>query len=47
MPFLANLFKFSVLDPIHYGMAMGLAILIIPLMEIYKAIMRAVEKNKA
>ena len=47
VPFLANLFRFSVLDPMHYGMAMGLAILIIPLMEIYKAIMRAVEKNKA
>jgi Ca2+-transporting ATPase len=44
IPFLASMFKFTVLDPIHYGMAMGLAFLIIPIMELYKAIMRAVEK---
>ena len=47
IPFLANMFKFTVLDLGHYGMALGLAILIIPIMELYKAIMRAVEKNKA
>jgi Ca2+-transporting ATPase len=44
IPFLANMFSFTILDPIHYGMAMGLAFLIIPIMELYKAIMRAVEK---
>ena len=47
IPFLANMFKFTVLDIRHYGMALGLAILIIPIMELYKAIMRAVEKNKS
>lgn len=47
IPFLANAFSFTVLDPIHYAMAMGLAFCIIPIMEIYKAIMRAVEKNRA
>ena len=41
------MFKFTVLDIRHYGMALGLAILIIPIMELYKAIMRAVEKNKS
>ncbi len=46
IPFLADMFKFTVLDIRHYGMALGLAILIIPIMELYKAIMRAVEKNK-
>ena len=47
VPFLANLFGFAVLDPIHYGLALGLAVLIIPIMEIYKAIMRGIEKNKS
>ncbi|MDO4797319.1 MAG: cation-translocating P-type ATPase [Coriobacteriales bacterium] len=46
IPFLANLFSFTVLDMRHYGMALGLAILIIPIMEVYKAIMRAVDKSK-
>jgi Ca2+-transporting ATPase len=39
------MFSFTVLDPIHYGMAMGLAVLIIPIMEIYKAILRSAGKN--
>jgi Ca2+-transporting ATPase len=43
---LSVVFDFAELDLAHYGMAMGLAILIIPIVEIYKAIMRAVEKNK-
>ncbi len=47
IPFLASMFSFTVLDLPHYGMALGLAILIIPIMELYKAIMRAVDKNKA
>jgi Ca2+-transporting ATPase len=47
IPFLANMFSFTVLDLPHYGMALGLAILIIPIMEVYKAIMRAVDKSKA
>jgi Ca2+-transporting ATPase len=45
VPFLADMFDFAVLDPIHYGMAMGLAVLIIPIMEIYKAILRSAGKN--
>ena len=47
IPFLANMFSFTVLDLPHYGMALGLAILIIPIMELYKAIMRGVDKNKS
>ena len=43
---LSLVFGFAELDLIHYAMALGLAILIIPINEVYKAIMRAVEKNK-
>ena len=42
---LSQLFHFAHLDMSHYGIALGLAFLIIPIIEIYKAIMRAVEKN--
>ena len=42
---LADVFGFLQLDPVHYVYSLALAILIIPLMEIYKAIMRAVEKE--
>ncbi|MDO4807868.1 MAG: cation-translocating P-type ATPase [Coriobacteriales bacterium] len=47
IPFLADMFSFTVLDLKHYGMALGLAILIIPIMEVYKAVMRAIEKSKS
>lgn len=43
--FLAEVFGFMTLDPIALFTALGLAFLIIPLMEIYKAVMRRVEKN--
>ena len=43
---LANVFGFMALDPMALLAALGLAFLIIPLMEIYKAIMRAVEKDQ-
>ena len=43
--FLAEVFGFITLDPIALFTALGLAFLIIPLMEIYKAVMRRVEKN--
>ena len=43
---LSLVFGFAELDLSHYLMAMGLAILIIPINEIYKAIMRGIEKNK-
>lgn len=44
--FLAEVFGFMTLDPIALFTALGLAFLIIPLMEIYKAVMRRVEKNR-
>lgn len=44
--FLAEVFGFMTLDPIALFTALGLAFLIIPLMEIYKAVMRRVEKNQ-
>jgi len=45
IPALSTLFDFANLDLVHYGIAMGLAFLIIPIVEIYKAIMRAAEKG--
>ena len=42
----ADLFNFYNLDIGHYGIAMGLAISIIPIVEIVKAIQRAASKNK-
>ena len=44
--FLAEVFGFMTLDPIALFTALGLAFLIIPLMETYKAVMRRVEKNQ-
>ena len=44
---LARAFDFAEISAAEYGIAMALAFLIIPLVEAYKAIMRAVEKNKA
>lgn len=44
--FLAEVFGFMTLDPIALFTALGLAFLIIPLMEVYKAVMRRVEKNQ-
>lgn len=44
--FLAEVFGFMTLDPSALFTALGLAFLIIPLMEIYKAVMRRVEKNQ-
>lgn len=44
--FLTEVFGFMTLDPIALFTALGLAFLIIPLMEIYKAVMRRVEKNQ-
>ena len=45
IPFLAGIFGFAELDLIHYGYSLLLAVLIIPINEIYKAIMRSVEKG--
>ena len=44
--FLAKAFDFVTLDLAHYGVAMGLAVCIIPIVEIVKAIQRAATKNK-
>ena len=46
VPVLADAFGFAELDLFHYGVAMLLAFSIIPMMEVYKAIMRAVEKGR-
>ncbi len=45
-PPLSNLFNFAELDMVHYGISMALAASIIPIVEIYKVIMRSVEKDK-
>ena len=42
---MAEVFGFMTLDPMAVLTAIGLAFLIIPIMEVYKAIMRAVEKD--
>ena len=43
---LAQAFDFAEINAFEYGIAMLLAAAIIPLVEIYKAIMRAVEKGR-
>jgi Ca2+-transporting ATPase len=43
---LANLFRFERLDFMHYGIALALAFSVIPIVEIVKAIQRAIEKKK-
>ena len=46
IPFLADMFEFTHLDPLAYGISIGLAFLVIPVVEIIKAVQRAVSKNK-
>ena len=46
VPFLANAFELAKLDAAEYGIALGLAVTVIPLVEIVKAIARAVRKKK-
>ncbi len=45
IPFLASAFDFSQLDLAHYGTAMLLAFMIIPIVEVIKAIQRATSKK--
>jgi hypothetical protein len=45
VPFLAEAFELAHLDLMEYGIAFGLAILIIPIVEIVKIIHRAVDKK--
>lgn len=47
VPFLADAFDFTTIDAREFFTALGLAFLIIPLVEIIKAIERAIIKNKA
>ncbi len=46
IPFFANLFGFTQLNAEAYAISLGLAFLIIPIVEIVKAIRRAVERKK-
>jgi Ca2+-transporting ATPase len=46
VPFLANMFEFTELSALEYGISLGLAFLIIPIVEIIKAIQRMASKNK-
>ncbi|MBE6940135.1 MAG: cation-translocating P-type ATPase [Ruminococcaceae bacterium] len=46
VPFLANAFGFEQLSVVEYAVAMGLAVLVIPVVEIVKAIQRAAARNK-
>jgi len=45
--FLANAFELAHLDIMEYAIALGLAILIIPIVEIIKVIHRAIDKRNA
>ena len=47
VPFLANMFEFTELSLVEYSISLGLAFLIIPIVEIIKAIQRALAKKKA
>ncbi len=47
VPFLANMFEFVELSLTEYVISLGLAFLIIPIVELVKAIQRAADKNKA
>lgn len=47
VPFLANAFGFEVISLAEYAVAMGISILVIPIVEIVKLIQRKVESKKA
>ena len=46
IPFLANMFEFTKLSIPEYAISLGLAFLIIPIVECVKAVQRAASKNK-
>ena len=46
VPFLANLFGFTVIDFKEYAIAMGLAVLVIPITEIIKLIQRLIARSR-
>ena len=41
IPFIANAFEFTTVEPMEYAIAIGLAVMVIPIVEIVKAIQRA------
>lgn len=47
VPFLANMFEFTQLSITEYAISLGLAFLIVPIVEIVKAIQRAADKKNA
>ena len=47
IPFLANMFEFTQLSALEYAISLGLAFLIIPIVELVKAIQRAIDKKNA
>ena len=47
IPFLANMFEFTQLSAIEYAISLGLAFLIIPIVECVKAIQRAIDKKNS
>ena len=46
IPFLADMFDFAHLDAKAYAISIGLAFLVIPIVEVIKAIQRAAAKSK-
>lgn len=46
IPEIARIFGFSVINAREYGIALGLSILIIPIVEIVKMIQRSYDNNK-
>ena len=47
IPFLANMFEFTQLSATEYAISLGLAFLIIPIVECVKAIQRAIDKKNS
>ena len=47
VPFLADAFDFTAISAAEYAVAMGLAVLVIPIVELVKCVQRAVEKRAA
>lgn len=47
VPFLADAFDFTAISAAEYAVAMGLAVLVIPVVELVKCVQRAVEKRAA
>ena len=45
VPFLADAFDFTAISAAEYAVAMGLAVLVIPVVELVKCVQRAVEKR--